>query len=375
MDFSKLESYLDSLSEKYRIPATDIIVRREHEVIFRHMTGFSDSRAKHPTSENDLYWMYSISKLFTCTAIMQLIEERKLSLNDNLSDFLPEFKHMLVADSSGLSQARQQITIENLLTMCAGLSYNINLQSIKDLQQASNHGASTRAFVSLLAKEPLLFHPGEHFQYSFCHDVLAAVLEVIENTSFSTYLEKKIFSPLGIKDTGFIPDKNKARRLQAQYTLCENLNHFVEIVNTNPFRLSDNYESGGAGLISSANDVSLLLDALANDGVAENGNRILSAKSIEMMRENRLSEKAQTDFNLLGRKGYSYGLGVRTLIDKNYSLSPIGEFGWDGAAGSYALIDPENKVSIFFAAHILGFRAFPHEIHPKIRNFVYEALS
>ena len=143
----------------------------------------------------------------------------------------------------------------------------------------------------------------------------------------------------------------------------------------NPYRLSDRYESGGAGLFGNVDGYILLADALACGGVGRSGNRILNPESIDQLRENQQHGAARRDFDSFRRIGYGYGLGVRTLVDNRYSESPIGEFGWDGAAGAYVLIDPQNGLSAFFAAHVLGMGRAYTEFHPRIRDLIYTGLN
>ena len=171
-----------------------------------------------------------------------------------------------------------------------------------------------------------------------------------------------------------VPESEK-NRLSAQYGSVIGSGEIRRMDVGNRYRLTPNYDSGGAGLACTVDDYSLLLDALANGGVAFNGYQLLSQESIDEMRKPQLCEKAQADFARSGKVGYGYGLGVRTLIDHSKSKSPIGEFGWDGAAGAYALVDSENHLSIFYAQEVLGMMKAYNEIHPTLRDLVYEAIK
>ena len=139
--------------------------------------------------------------------------------------------------------------------------------------------------------------------------------------------------------------------------------------------LSDNYESGGAGLISTAEDYILFLDAMCNGGTSADGYRLLSPESVDLMREDQLHDVSRKDFALFDRIGYSYGLGVRTMIDNTQSRSPLGEFGWEGAAGAYALIDVKNKLAVCYLQHVLSCGHVYSEVHPKLRDLTYEMLG
>jgi CubicO group peptidase (beta-lactamase class C family) len=141
------------------------------------------------------------------------------------------------------------------------------------------------------------------------------------------------------------------------------------------FVFSPDFESGGGGGISSVADYSLLADALANGGEGAGGKRILKPETIDLMRQDRLDKTRFLDFRRMAKYGYSYGLGVRTLVYQAASQSPVGEFGWDGAAGAYFLADPANKVSIFYLQHVLGYGDQFTVIHPMLRDMVYRGLQ
>ena len=140
------------------------------------------------------------------------------------------------------------------------------------------------------------------------------------------------------------------------------------------FQITANYESGGAGLAGTVDAYSIFIDALCNGGEGANGARILSEESVKMFTVPYTTGQMSRDFAMCGKAGYEYGLGVRVLVDGRMSKSPVGEFGWDGAAGAYVLIDTVNKVSIFYAQHVVGYPKAYHEIHPKIRDLAYEGI-
>ena len=264
------------------------------------------------------------------------------------------------------------------MSMQGGFTYNLGFEGIKRVRGESNNKATTREVVSALARMPLSFEPGENYQYSLCHDILAAVIEVASGKKFSEYLNDVIFAPLGIKDIAFKPTEDVIKRMKQQYAV--DLRYFTAIPQEPkcPYRLTDNYESGGAGMIASLNDYIKFADALAC-GESTEGYRVLKPETIELMKTNQLCEAGLKVLNSNTNHffGYGYGLGVRTMMepDKDYSLSPKGEFGWDGAAGSYCLIDTDNHLSIFYAQHVLACGYVYTNVHKAIRNLVYKALE
>jgi CubicO group peptidase (beta-lactamase class C family) len=189
------------------------------------------------------------------------------------------------------------------------------------------------------------------------------------------YMDNFIFKPLGMTDTSFKLTEEKEKRLSAQYiyTQEKGLSPLCGCI----YRLSENYESGGAGLASTVKDLSLFVDALTNKGIGMSGKRILEEKTIRLMQTEQLSKFAKdTTFACSTGEGYGYGLGVRTLIDKSQGQkSAIGEFGWDGAAGSFLLADPENKLSIAYTMHIRSWPLMLGFGHAPLRDVIYEALD
>lgn len=369
--FENLRGYLEEIHVKEHIPACDCIVYKGHHVVFRHMVGYRDAEKLETVRTDDKYLLYSATKPLTMTAVMQLIERGYLKLKDELCQYLPEFKHMYV----GTHPAENQITIEHLMTMRAGFNYDLSAEGIQSVIGA-NPNATLEEVMKGLARQPLDFEPGTHFQYSLCHDVLGRVVEVVSGMTYGEYMKKNIFEPLGMIHTGYSIEAALSN-LTAQY-IWNNKSQTAEVTRAdNPFRLTPCYECAGAGAVSTVEDYGKFVEAMCNYGVSASGVRILSKKSIDMMRTGRLDAISHEDFRQnIHMKGYTYGLGVRTMIDKEVSgsKSPIGEFGWDGAAGAYVLIDVENNIGIFYAQAVRE-KEMASEIHPRIRDLVYEAIA
>lgn len=368
--FSELKQYLEMINEEENIPACDCIVYKGHDVVFRHMVGYSDVAKIKPVTAEDKYILYSVTKPITMVAVMQLIEKGLLRLEDKIYKYLPEFENMYVREKP----AENKITVEHLMSMRGGFNYNLRGAGIREVIEA-NPSATLAEVMKGLAKQSLSFEPGTRFAYSLCHDVLGRIIEVVCGITLGEYLKQNIFEPLGMNNTGF-PIEDALPYLTEQYVL-DGESHKVKVVEPmNPYCLTPCYESGGAGLVSTVDDYGKFVDAMCNGGISSSGVRLLSQESIDLMRFRTVDEICQADFQKsLGLHGYSYGLGVRTMVDKTASGSkgPIGEFGWDGAAGSYVLIDVENKIGIFYAQQIRGKRMI--QIHSHIRDLVYDALE
>lgn len=376
MDFTPVTDYIENVLVREKgVPGCDVLIRRGHETLLRYMSGVSDYEGNTPIRGDELYYMYSCSKPITCAAAMQLVEQGKLQLDAPVYEYLPAYKNAFLMKDGRKVPAAKPITVRHLFTMSAGLDYNRNTAPLQALI-AKNPNAGTVEVVNAFIESPLQFEPGSQFLYSLCHDVLAAVVEVVSGQRFGEYLQKNIFAPLGMKRTGFFLPKEEESHLVAQYA-CANPSTIQPFCGNGDFRITENYESGGAGLYSCVEDYSRFADAMANGGVGITDAQILKPETIDLMRTEQLSTYAMNpQFGCAAGPGYGYGLGVRTLIDKSQGQrSSLGEFGWDGAAGSYVMIDPAQKLSIFFAMHVRGWPNLIGCGHAPIRDLTYEILG
>lgn len=370
-----LKRFIDTVPN-LGVSGIDCIVYQDHREIFRHAAGFSDIENRRPVLQNALYNIYSATKIATCVASMQLVESGRLLLTDPLYEYLPEYTDMKVKlGTFAIMPAQKTIRIIDLFTMTAGLSYELDTPHIRKLIEDTCGDFSTRDFVKALAKEPLLFEPGEGWNYGYCHDVLGAVIEVVSGMSFGEYLKTHIFGPLGMEDTGFSVPEEKLDRLAPQYEYDEDAKAALRISGDCIGAAGVRHESGGGGLITTVEDYIRFADALACDGVGAGGERILSKRAIDLMRRNQLTEKQLHDFWSNGySRGSGYGLGVAMVMDPAAScgLTPDTAFNWGGIGGVQVLIDPGNRLSLFTAQHIVGCPT--DKIKPKMWNILYASI-
>ena len=376
MNFTPVTDYIENVLRKEKgVPGCDVLIRREHKTLLRYMSGVSDYEGNTPIQGDEVYHMYSCTKPITCAAAMQLVEQGKLLLDAPVYEYLPAYKNAFLMKDGQKVPTAKPMTVRHLFTMSAGLNYDRNTVPLLALME-KNPQAGTVEVVNAFIETPLQFEPGEQFLYSLCHDVLAAVVEVVSEMRFSEYLKQHIFDPLGMKRTGFYLPEEEKPHLAAQYE-CQEAGKIRPWTASTGFQLTENYESGGAGLYSCVADYSLFADAMANGGIGISGAQILKPETIDLMRTEQLRSYAMNpQFGCAAGPGYGYGLGVRTLIDKSEGQrSSLGEFGWDGAAGSYVMIDPAQKLSIFFAMHVRGWPRLIGCGHAPIRDLTYEVLG
>lgn len=347
-DFKLLDKKLDEFL-KLGIPFYDCKVMKNGECVYRKKNGFTDnSKTLKPTGE-EIYNIYSCSKLITCTAGLMLIERGMLSPEDELCKFLPEFSEMTVKTGNGLKKAENKIKIKHLFTMTAGFSYDLNSPSIQLCKKETEGKCKTLEVMKYLAKEPLLFEAGYRWEYSLCHDVLAAVIEKISNQRFSDFVRENIFDKLEMPNSSFSFAEIKKKPLCTQYKYNPETES-AEVFNENPYRLGTEYESGGAGCVSTVDEYTKFLEAIRTD-------KLLKAETASLLFTNQLTLKQRKMPSYWVNDNYGYGYGQRCATTEY----PRTDFGWGGAAGAHYFIDRKNKITAYFGTHILGFEKFMEE--------------
>ena len=382
MNFDALRGFQEHLVQ-WKVPGNDCLVRIDHNDVYRHQCGYADMETGRKMRGDELYYMWSASKLITCTLGLMLYERGLFHLNDPLYEYLPEYKNVLleVQDENGYknyTEPKNPILVKHLFNMSAGFAYDFFTPAVQEVKKNTGGRCPTREVVRALAENPIHFEPGTGWEYSICHDILAGMIEVVAGMPLRQYAKKMLFDPLEMHDTCYnMPSEDKLSRMAVQYNYRDDINKAVPTNNTCSYMLGPDFDSGGAGVVSTIDDYMTFADALAHYGKAKNGEHILSEHTIRLMQTNFLTGKQQLDFNekLYWYVGYGYGLGVRTMADPvlGGANSPVGEFGWGGAAGSYILIDPSNRLAMVYAHHMLNNQEI--YFHSSLRNVLYGCLG
>ena len=389
MDFTPMREFMDRLTA-WRIPGNSIRVCHLGKEVFRYQSGYANLEKGIPMGEDGLFNIWSCSKVMTAVAALSLYEKGYFLLDDPLYDIIPAYRHMCVREADGsLREAKTPITLRHLFTMTAGLTYAMNTPAFDKARALTEGKMNTLTVAECLAEDPLAFEPGERWQYSLSHDVLAAVVEVVSGMRFRDYVKKTVLDPLDMHETYYhtehvldrvLPmyrfENGDTRDLVAQQASMSRAGgHIVPAGKRVNMVLGTEYDSGGAGITTSVADYSKFVSALSMGGLGATGERILSAGTVMLMRQNQLSPTQARSMNWRQLRGYGYGLGVRTLVDiaAGGSTGPVGEFGWGGAAGATVLVDTENGLSVFYAHHMLN----PQEEYyqPRLRNLLYTCFT
>ncbi len=394
MNFDKLKNLMDHLVEAGHAPGNTILVCLDGKPVFNYSCGYSDLKTKTPMTGKEHFNLYSCSKITTVVAALKLFEEGKFLMSDPLYEYIPEYKEMYIERADGeVVKAKNPIRIQNLFNMTAGYDYNQQTQAFAKAREITEGRMDTDVVARCLASDKLHFEPGERFQYSVCHDILAGLVSVITGKKFRDYVKENIFDPLGMDKSVYHVTPEIIKNMATQYKFVpEGASEDFDIVDAQRYGKSKDgtfvdmgpinhhihgpeYDSGGSGITSTADDYIKLLSALANMGMGTNGERILSECTVELMRTNTLNEQQLKTFDWSQLVGYGYGFGVRTMMDRAVggSLSNIGEFGWGGAAGASCYIDPKNKLSAIYLKHSLNPREQYYQ--PRVRNVIYSCLD
>ena len=368
MNGRKTVAYIEKLCQEKGLPYLDVRLYKGYENLF----SYGKANGKAVTGKERLF-LFSATKPMTVACTMRLVEEGKLSLDDTVEKYLPAYKDAFVLDENGNAvPTKNKMTVRHLLTMSAGFTYDVQTQPVQELLQKTDGKPSTLDAVNAFIKTPLSFEPGTRFQYSLCHDVLAAVMEKVSGKRFSAYMDEVIFQPLGMQDSGFHIE-NKG--MYDMYD-CDESGKIWQIEPCNRLVLGENYDSGGAGAISNMEDYAKFAVTLANGGVAKNGYRLLQERTLENVRSTAHAEmQVENAFTCVQGDEYVYGLGVRVRKkDTPWGLK-AGEYGWDGAAGTYLMIDAHNKIAVVVGMHLLSWPYVFRGEQLKLVQYLYEDLA
>jgi CubicO group peptidase (beta-lactamase class C family) len=370
-----VDAYLRRIVDTGQVAGAGALIFRHGIRAYQKSFGMQDAGKQIPMKDDSIYRIYSMTKTFTIAAAMTLYERGLFKLHDPIGEFLPAFKEMQVArhDPRGVVElipAKGPITFEHLFTMTSGIPYpgpeSYSSRLFAEAQAASRSEAAkenpwtTAQTVDAAARIPLCFHPGEYWMYGFSHDVLGRLIEVISGKSLGRYLRETLFDPLGLPDTAFFVPAEKRSRLTRAYAWSESgLREIADFeLNSDPGSITSPpaFESGGGGLASTLEDVGRYGRMLLGGGKLE-GTRILSRKTIDLIRQNHVPPGHIQRFGFPSMAGYGYGLGVRTMLDTGEAGlgGSAGEWAWDGMLGTWYCVDPtEDLVAVFLVQRYPG---------------------
>jgi CubicO group peptidase (beta-lactamase class C family) len=339
------------------------LIWRRGEIVQVTTEGKRNLETGQPMERDTLFRIASMTKPITTVAALMLMEEGKLSLDEPITKWAPEFAHMRVLkDPTGpvedTTDAPRDITFDDLMTHRAGLAYGFtSIGPIAHAHQRAlgdvlNSPKSEDEWMAALGSLPLSFPPGERFHYSHATDVLGFLVGRIAGTGFRTFLMERIFGPLGMADTDFYIPPAKRDRAAVVYRLDEAADRLDPVVFT-PHDTPPAFCGGGGGLVSTADDYLKFARMLLNRGEVD-GVRLLKPETVDLMRTNRLTE-AQRQIPFMGIPfwgGQGFGLGLSVITDAEkqawMGAGSNGSFGWPGAFGTWWQADPVQDMILIY---------------------------
>ncbi len=384
---NQLKKTLKASIDNKEIAGANFMVIKDGTEVFYHEDGFADIESGRPIVRDSIFRLYSMTKPVTSTSVMMLLERGDIDLFDPVSRYIPGFKNQLVEKNGELVPVSREVNIHDLLNMTSGLVYggtdkagqhtDALFQELGGRLYGENP-MTTMEFANRLGQGPLSFEPGSYWQYGTSADILGAIVEAVSGMRYGEFLQKEIFGPLQMKDTGFWLPEEKRNRLAKIYQDdgAGGLKLYAEshLGIDHQMDLEPVYESGGAGLASTIDDAAKFTTMLMNQG-SLNGVRLLQPRTVRYMTSAALTASQQEGFDTWHSLcGHSYGNQMRIMTDTGKAgiIGGQGEYGWDGWLGAYFSNSPQDGLTILFM--IQKRDAGTMAITRKLRNIVFSTL-
>jgi len=361
--------------------------------------GFADRERQVPLAEDSIFRIYSMTKPITSVAVMMLVEQCKIALDDPVSKYIPAWERLGVHVGGFMEgfQTRpcaRPMLVVDLLRHTSGLTYgfqqNTNVDAAYRRLQVGELATTGTLdeMIEKLATLPLEFSPGEAWNYSVATDVLGYIVGKVSGMPFDAFLKARIFDPLGMVDTAFYVPAEKVSRFCACYAVgalgstvvSADAPALQDDPRTSPYLEPPTFLSGGGGLVSTAADYMRFARMLLQGGELD-GVRLLGPKTLALMTSNHLPggvdipRLSRSMFGEAAYEGVGFGLGFATTIAPSATLLPgsAGDFFWGGAASTYFWVDPDEDLIVVFLTQLLPSSAYP--ARRQLRTLVYSAIT
>lgn len=403
IDIQRLNRVESFVKERYldngRLPNAQILVAHKGDIVHFSSQGAARETGSSSVDEASLFRIASMTKPVTSVAFMMLVEEGKIAVDTLVTDVLPEFKTTGVYNGGGGSvgfltkPVTEPMRMLDLLRHTSGLTYGFQNRSNVDAAYRAKKvdadnvanwfsGATLDGWIGELAKMPLEFSPGTSWNYSVATDVLGAVIERVSGKPFDVFLEERIFSPLGMKDTGFWVPPEKAARLTDCYSfdVTKGQRVLYDKGEDSRWLSRPSFFSGGGGLISTALDYHRFCQMLANGGELD-GARILGRKTLDLMTMNHLPGKKDlasmsvSMFSETQNAGAGFGLGFAMTQDVARAMIPgsAGEYYWGGMFSTFFFVDPVEDIHMVFMTQLAPSSLY--QIRRELKTLIYSSLT
>jgi len=388
---NRLKSVIDHQIELKNAAGINVLVLKDGKEACYVQSGYADITSKKAFERDSILRMYSMTKPITGAAMMILVQRGLLSLSDPVSDFLPGFSNVMIRNADGSSKKIDRVLrVRDLLSMTSGLPYGDPNGSgafkyaqrvFDEIDQKlyTDNQLSTVEIANKLGEAGLAFTPGESWLYGTSADICGAIVEVVTGLRYGEFLQKELFEPLEMEDTGFFVPEYKRKRLASAY---ERKNDELVLFETNHLgmrymrEVNPAFESGGAGLTSTIDDYAHFATMLIDGGVYK-GRRIIDEAIVKNATSQRLSPWQEESMwrSWDSHMGYSYGFLMQHMVEPNraYHFSWMDEYGWDGWLGTYFCNSPREKITILIGEQISNPKG--NLVYEKVRNCVGACLT
>ncbi|MFC1537195.1 serine hydrolase domain-containing protein [Gemmatimonadota bacterium] len=386
----RINTVMQDYVDRKKLAGIVTLVARRGKVAHFERFGVMDLESAEQIQRNSIFRIYSMTKPITSVAVMMLHEQGLFQLDDPVEKYIPEFRDIKVFEKNGsgyrLVDLEREITILDLLTHTSALNYGFpegtDFHEMYRKFSKDKKKMTLQEMVRRLVKLPISHQPGRKWQYStLSTDVLGYLVEVLSGESFDMFLEQKIFSPLGMKDTGFYVPENKKGRFTTLYGPSDRGGiKAIDTPEESPYTSGPpGLFSGGGGLVSTASDYVRFNQMMLNGGELE-GTHLLGRKTVEMMTVNHLPKK-MIPFGFNSKeleyvtRGFGFGLGYAVLMDAAEHGIPgsEGTYKWSGAANTDQWVDPKEELIGLFLTQFMPNGYYP--VDRQFRILVYQALK
>jgi CubicO group peptidase (beta-lactamase class C family) len=389
--------HLDSfLQQKYldtgKIPCALTLIERRGQIAHFSALGYMDVERKRAVQEDTIFRIYSMTKPLTSLALMMLVEEGRVALDDPVHRLIPQWRDLGVYEGGFIGTFRTRRTgapmrVVDLLRHTSGLTYGFQQRTNVDAAYRKlgigeiGGPLSLEGTIDALAQLPLEFSPGTVWNYSVSTDVVGYLVGKLAGEPFESFLRRRILAPLRMDDTDFMVPAAKASRLAACYAAtAEGRMTLQDDPQRSPCLEPPPFVSGGGGLVSTASDYLKFCRMLRNGGSLD-GVRIVSPKTLELMTANHLPggkdlpEMSVSLFSEATYTGVGFGLGFAVATSPARALMPgtVGDFSWGGMASTYFWIDPREELIVVFMTQLTPSAAYP--IRRELRTLIYSAFT
>ena len=383
VELAKVKPALQKLVDEKRIPGAIVVAARKGRIVLFESVGWRDIANQKEMKRDSVLRFYSMTKPITSTAILMLVEQCKLDLDDPVSKHIPQFANLKVFSSKDgeddLKDADREMTVRDLLRHTSGLTYGFFASTAVDRKyqfaRVLNPTDTLLDTVEKLGKLPLLYQPGTKFNYSVSTDVLGHLVEVVSGQPLDKFFQQQIFEPLGMDDTAFHVAAEDVQRFSNNYGPKPDGSglRVIDASDSSRYLKVPSLYSGGGGLVSTASDYMQFCQMLLNKGELH-GNRLLKSTTVEAMTRNQLPDSAYPIGVGDRRAGVGFGLGFSVVVEKtDYThLSPIGEYGWGGAASTHFWISPKHELAVVALTQHMPFSFL---VENAVKPLVYGAVS